>query len=395
MRFLTSYGVALLVLILIAGWLATGTLIEGGKGPGNGEKPLTSLFSEPETTVPEPTEPKVAEIEPAALQSVRYVTFTAEQMPLEVPLRGRTKANATVSVRPETTGTVAAVHVVKGQKANPGDLLCTLDSGTRKTRVAQATASLAQAEAALQQAEADFETNKSLRAKGLEPSNTARNFKVALSVAVSGKSAALASLDDAQAELARVEIRTEIKGVVQDPLANVGDMLSAGGVCATIVQLDPMLFVGKVPEAKIGLVQKGMSADIVTVTGQMVSGEVAFVASTADEATRSFSIEIAVDNADYSIRDGITASATINIGSTQAHLIPQSVLTLDGTGTIGVRAVEDNRAKFHPVTLLRDTPQGVWVAGLPTSVNAIVLGQEYVVDGQKVAASQAEQEASS
>jgi multidrug efflux system membrane fusion protein len=44
MRALFSYGVALLILIGIGGWLATGTLVIGGNGPGNGEKPLIAVI---------------------------------------------------------------------------------------------------------------------------------------------------------------------------------------------------------------------------------------------------------------------------------------------------------------------------------------------------------------
>jgi multidrug efflux system membrane fusion protein len=34
-----------------------------------------------------------------------------------------------------------------------------------------------------------------------------------------------------------------------------------------------------------------------------------------------------------------------------------------------------------PVTLIRDTMQGVWVSGLPEQANVIVVGQEFVIDG--------------
>jgi len=33
------------------------------------------------------------------------------------------------------------------------------------------------------------------------------------------------------------------------------------------------------------------------------------------------------------------------------------------------------------ISLLRDTPNGVWVSGLDPEVSIIVVGQEYVVDG--------------
>ncbi len=40
---------------------------------------------------------------------------------------------------------------------------------------------------------------------------------------------------------------------------------------------------------------------------------------------------------------------------------------------------------FVPVTYLRDTVEGVWVAGLPETVDIITVGQEYVVDGVAIA----------
>ena len=44
MRALFSYGAALVIVIIIAVWLGTGTFIQGGKGPGLGEKPVVSLI---------------------------------------------------------------------------------------------------------------------------------------------------------------------------------------------------------------------------------------------------------------------------------------------------------------------------------------------------------------
>ena len=54
-----------------------------------------------------------------------------------------------------------------------------------------------------------------------------------------------------------------------------------------------------------------------------------YISSTADPATRSFPVEIEIPNADGKVRDGITAEATVNVGTAPAHLLPQSVLTLD------------------------------------------------------------------
>jgi len=150
------------------------------------------------------------------------------------------------------------------------------------------------------------------------------------------------------------------------------------------VQLDPIVFVGQVPEVRIGLARLGLAATIKTVTGEEVEGKVTFISTTADPATRSFPVEIEIANANGAIRDGITATATVNMGSAPAHLLPQSVLTLNEDGILGVSIVNNDVVKFVPVQIASDTRDGVWVLGLPPSADVITVGQEYVKDGQTV-----------
>lgn len=380
MRAIYSYGVAGVILVAGAAWLATGTLVAGGNGPGNGERPIIPALHadasagghhgdvDPHLTIAE----RVAQASASkgTLQSVRTETFQVQAFPIEVPLRGRTKAKSMATITPETSGVVTAVNVTKGQRVEVGDVLCTLDQGTRAAAVATAQANLAQAES-------NFETNKSLREKGLAAANTAAALEAALK-------AAQASYDQAKAEFDRTQVKTTVAGVVQDPMTTVGSMLSPGAPCATVVELDPMLFIGTVPEARIGLAKLGLKAKIETVTGLSLEGEVSYIAPTADEATRSFPVEIEIPNPDGAVLSGITATAKVSMGTLPAHLLPQSVLTLDDDGAIGIRAVEDGEVKFYPVTIVSDSRQGVWVTGLPPKVDVITVGQDFVVPGQKV-----------
>ena len=413
MRVLFSYGLAFLILLGAGAWLATGTLVIGGNGPGNGEKPIISVLEGEEhgpiaTTLaeagmlaehPHPeTDPALTiaqrnELQDGAsapLPTVQTVTYVAEPMKIDVPLRGRTQAKATVSAVAETGGIVDVVHVTKGQSVDVGDLLCTLDQGTRAAAVSQARAGLEQANAGMAQAQASFDTNAELRAKGLAAPNTARDLEVALSSAKAAVSSAQAGLDNAQAELDRTEIKAKVAGVVQDPVVTAGAMLGQGQPCATIVQLNPMVFLGQVPESRIGLARLGLDAVITTVPGATVNGKVTFISSVADNATRSFPVEIEFDNEDLSIRDGVTAQAVVTLGTAPGHLLPQSVLTLNDEGVLGVRTVENGIVAFHEITIVSDTREGVWVTGLPLSADVITVGQENVTAGQAVDATTAE-----
>ena len=66
-------------------------------------------------------------------------------------------------------------------------------------------------------------------------------------------------------------------------------------------------------------------------------------------------------------------------------MLPPSALTLNDNGELGVRTVGDsNIVEFFPVDLVRDTPTGMWLSGLPDEAQVIVIGQEFVKDGVEV-----------
>jgi membrane fusion protein, multidrug efflux system len=418
MRALFSYGAAGVIVLLFAAWLATGTFVAGGHGPGEGERPIIAIFEEnggpvtdaltdaglvaehhaeegeidPHLTIAE----RVAQTggEEVQARSVRTQTFTIQPMAIEAPLRGRTQAKTIVQVLPETAGKITEVHVTKGQQVEVGDALCTIDRGVRGGGVEQAQAALAQAQAGLQQAQQEHDTNAELREEGLAPANSAAQFEAQLTAAQAAVASAESALAQAQQEWGRTDVVATIAGVVQDPLATVGSMAGPQTPCATIVELDPMLFVGSVPEARIGLAKTGLEASVTTISGQTVAGKVTYIATVADPATRSFPVEIELPNPEGTIRDGLTATAVVNLGTAPAHLLPQSVLTLDDEGVLGVRAVENDVVAFYPVTIVRDTREGVWVTGLPGTIDVITVGQEYVTAGQRVNATNVTAEAS-
>lgn len=397
MRQLFSYLVALGLIVIVAIWMGGGLIVEGGKGPGLGERPVVSLFSDDATTAEKPAEHSTTEgpnpeltiaernaanagVE-AGARSVRTQSFSIKPMPLEVPLRGRTQAKAVVAAVAQTTAIVEKVSVVKGQSVAAGDLLCSLDKGTR-------TASLSQAEAALARAQLDFDTNAKLREKGLAAPNTSVTFQAALK-------GAQAAVEQARTELERTEIHSTISGVIQSPIAQEGSLLSLGQPCATIAQLDPLVFVGEVPEIRMGLAKLGLSAKISTVSGASAEGKVSYIASTANDATRSFPVEIEIPNADGKMLAGLTAEALVNLGAVPAHLVPQSVLTLDDEGVLGVKSVSGDKVEFHAINIASDTRDGVWVLGLPPLIDIITVGQEFVKEGQTVDASKADEAAKS
>jgi multidrug efflux system membrane fusion protein len=247
------------------------------------------------------------------------------------------------------------------------------------------------AKAAVQSALSGVE---SARAGVISAEAQIQNARAGVQSALSGVEGAQAGIESAEAavaaadkELERLEIRAPFGGLLESDTAELGALLQPGGLCATVIQLDPIKLVGFVPETEVDKVAVGAEAAARLASGGEVTGRVVFLSRSADPTTRTFRVEVEVPNPDLAIRDGQTVEIVIRADGRTAHLLPQSSLTLNDEGDLGVRIVESRRAQFVEVAVLRDTDSGIWVSGLPDAAEVIVVGQEFVTDGVPVAPS--------
>ena len=181
------------------------------------------------------------------------------------------------------------------------------------------------------------------------------------------------------------KIVAPFSGFLETLRVEQGDFLNTGAVCAALIDPDPMLLVADIAEKDIAQVQLGSKATAKLISGRYISGEVTFIASSADKNTRTFRVEISVDNKDRTIRDGVSAEIYIQGKEEPAHKISPAILSLNDQGKLGVRTVtNDNRVEFQEITILEDTNSGMWVSGLGEVARIITLGQEYVFQGQTV-----------
>ncbi len=345
---------------------------------------------------------------------VVVVRSTAREIGSAVQLRGQTKANRQVEVLAETTSTVVSEPKRKGAFVEAGDLLCELDPGTRpaslaeamaakleaESRVPEAEARIEEAHARLAEAEINLKAARKLSETGFGSETRRISSEAEMSTAEAGIKSAEAGLESTQAgieaataavaaaqrEIDRLTIEAPFKGLLESDTAELGSLMQPGSLCATVIQLDPIKLVAFVPETEVNRIIVGSMASAQLVTGLQVEGRVTFLSRSADETTRTFEVEITVPNPELLIRDGQTANIQIAAEGVKAHLLPQSALTLNNEGELGVRTVvTENVVDFVPIRLLRDTAEGVWVGGLPETADIIVIGQEFVTRGVTVA----------
>ena len=366
----------------------------------------------PKTT----TAPVEAEAEDVAEGAVSVVALKskATQVDNAVLVRGRTEAARQVDVRAETTGLVISNPLRKGASVEAGQLMCVLDPGTREISLQEAQARLQEAKARLPESQARLgEANARLKEAEINETAAARlgedgfasttrvaqaqaaaeaaragieSAKSGVESAAAGVQAAEAGVAAAEKEIDRLDVRAPFAGLLESDTAEIGSLLQPGALCATVIQLNPIKLVGFVPETEVDRVTPGSNAIARLASGREIIGKVTFISRSADQNTRTFQIEVQVDNSDLSIRDGQTVEIAIASEGNTAHLVPQSALTLNNDGLLGVRLVDaGNLASFAPVSVIRDTTDGIWVSGLDPDVAVIVVGQEFVTDGVPVA----------
>ncbi len=381
------------------------SLVAFAQGAPTADTDLTLEDTAAETEVADVSDGAVGVV---ALHSVAQTVDSA------VILRGRTEAARQVSVAAETSGLVVSEPLRKGAFVNAGDALCRLDPGVREASLAEARARLAEAQgrvpealaglteanARVSEAEINLNAARQLSLDGFATETRVASEQAAMDAATAGVQransaviaaeagieASEAAVASAEREIERLEINAPFAGLLETDTAELGSLMQPGALCATIIQLDPIKLVGFVPELDVDKISVGAIAGARLTAGREVQGRVTFLARSADELTRTFRVEVTVENADLSISDGQTAEIIVAAEGRTAHLIAQSSLTLDDDGILGVRTVDENNiAVFMPVTLLRDTPEGVWVTDLPETVDIITVGQEFVIDGVRVA----------
>jgi multidrug efflux system membrane fusion protein len=310
-------------------------------------------------------------VDPAPTVSIRTRRQKAELHAVEVTLRGRTEAKRIVSVRAETTGQVVELPVSKGAMVKKGDLLCKLSLDDRDIK-------LEEAQAAVIHARLEHQGALKLAKQGFQSETKIANERVELI-------RAQANLRRRQLDYNYREIRAPFDGIVEDRMVDIGDYLQKGGICAEIMDADPLIVVAHVTERDVSRIQIGTNARAKLASGEVIHGRTSFIGHAADPTTRTYRVEVEIANHDSSLRDGLSAELVLPLNSLLAHRVSPALLSLDDDGEIGIRILDQNNiVHLMKVAILSDTQDGIWLTGLPESIRLITHGQETVFDGQKI-----------
>ena len=178
-----------------------------------------------------------------------------------------------------------------------------------------------------------------------------------------------------------------VNGIVSARNYDNGDMYT--GLPVFVVQeIRPVKLLINVSEIFYTKVKKGMDVDIrVDVfENEVFKGNVSLVYPTIDPATRTFTVEIKIPNADERVRPGMYARATLNFGTTQNVVIAdQSIIKQPGSGDRYVYIYKNGKIEYAKVELGRRMNERYEViSGVQDGDEVVISGQTRLTNGMEV-----------
>lgn len=327
---------------------------------------MGSRFFLPASQDEEISTPQVAKVVSVAIQSSKAQevtkTFTAE---------GQAQPDRRASVRAQASGEVIELKAEKGDTLEPNQDIAIL--ATREL-----DAKVLEAQEELSQTQEDFDVAQSLFDKGVA---TAARLREARATLATSK----AQLTQAEEALKAAIIRAPFAGRLDTLDLDIGSYVSIGTEIGVILDTNPLKIIIQVPQQSLAQIKEGQTATVKFITGEERQGTIAYVSRDADSETRTFRAEIIVANPDGAIPSGLSVQVRIPTEQVEAHFISPAILSLSEDGRLGLKAMDvENKVIFYEVVVERAQQDGVWVSGLPESVDLITIGQGFVAEGETV-----------
>lgn len=205
-----------------------------------------------------------------------------------------------------------------------------------------------------------------------------------------------ADLASAQAELSRArdaladtQVRAPFAGIISEKHVTLGEQVTLGAVLFRLADVTTVKVLIRIPADDVGSLHPGVEASIsVKAHPEPIKGRVEHIGPRADTETRTFPVEILVDNrGENRLLPGMFARASIPVRSyPNAILIPRaSVLTENGETAVYVVDAEQATAHRRPLTIARTFGSRYLITqGLEPGDLLVIAGHRLLQDGAPI-----------
>ena len=288
-------------------------------------------------------------------------------------LPGRTEADKDLTLSAERSGRVEWVGPAEGDRVTKGQRIASIDLTALK-------AALDKAKASYELASRQVERRRALAAQDLLSGEEFDEAETELQLAQS-------SLRQAQVDYRQGQVFSPMDGVVDSMDVDPGEYVQEGASVAGLVNADMVRIKAEVPEMDVRWITPGqdVSVRVDAYPERTWTGAVDVVAAKADETTKTFEVQVLVDNADGAVRPGMMARVTFLLREIPEALTVPLLAVREEGGDRLVYVAADGRASARTVTLGAIDGDRIQVLdGLSVGEKVIVAGHDSVEDGMEV-----------
>lgn len=300
--------------------------------------------------------------------TVSVAQVFVREVPQDAVYTSTVQAFVKNNIAPQMAGRITKINAEIGDFVKEGQILAEIDK-----------AQLMQAQLQLQNQEVELQRLKSLYEEG----GLSQSDYDAIQMQYNVLKTQVENL------LENTTLRSPINGVVTARNYDVGDMYAMSMPLFTVEQIVPVKLLIGVSETDYSKVKKGDSVEVTAdaIPGKTFYGKVNRIYPTVDPATRTFTVEVKIDNNYKTLRPGMFVRATVNFGTNNNVVIPDvAVVKQQGSGERFVYVLnDDNTVTYKKVVLGRRMGAEYEVLeGLQDGDKIVVGGQIRLKDGVKV-----------
>ncbi len=300
--------------------------------------------------------------------TVAVTQVSVREVPQEETYTSTIQAYVKNNIAPQTAGRISRILVDVGDNVKKGQVVAEMDQ-----------TQLAQIELQLKNNETEYNRLKEL----YEVGGLSKSDLDAIEMAYYVSKTQYNNLKE------NATLVSPINGVITARNYDAGDMYAMSAPIYTVEQIVPVKLLVGISETDYTKVKKGDSVEITAdaLPGQTFNGKVRKIYPTVDPATRTFTVEVVIDNGNSVLRPGMFARAKVNFGMNNSVVIPDvAVVKQQGSGERFVYVLnEDNTVTYQKVVLGRRMGAEYEVLeGLSDGAKVVTGGMIRLKDGIKV-----------
>lgn len=300
--------------------------------------------------------------------TVSVTQVSIREVPQEATYTSTIQAYVKNNIAPQTAGRISRILVDIGDFVKKGQVVAEMDQ-----------TQLAQVELQLKNNETEFNRLKEL----YEVGGLSKSDLDAIEMAYKVSKTQYENLKE------NATLVSPINGVITARNYDAGDMYAMAAPIYTVEQIVPVKLLVGISETDYSKVKKGDSVEITAdaLPGKTFYGKVRKIYPTVDPTTRTFTVEVVIDNNYSTLRPGMFVRATVKFGANNSVVIPDvAVVKQQGSGERFVYILnEDGTVTYQKVVLGRRMGAEYEVLeGIADGAKVVTGGQIRLKDGIKV-----------